>query len=112
GLVLVIPSLIAVTMSRNVLLCTALLIPTSMFLNFAFSPSVALGQKFIPNHLGLASGITMGLASSFGGVISPMLGKVADNMGIPVVMWILVGIAAAACLSSFFVPDAPENVEA
>ena len=112
GLVLVIPSLIAVTISRNVLLCTALLIPTSMFLNFAFSPSVALGQKFIPNHLGLASGITMGLASSFGGVISPMLGKVADNMGIPVVMWILVGIAAAACLSSFFVPDAPENVEA
>lgn len=112
GLVLVIPSLIAVTLSRNVLLCTALLIPTSMFLNFAFSPSVALGQKFIPNHLGLASGITMGLASSFGGVISPMLGKVADNMGIPVVMWILVGIAAAACLSSFFVPDAPENVEA
>lgn len=112
GLVLVIPSLIAVTMSRNVLLCTALLIPTSMFLNFAFSPSVALGQKFIPNHLGLASGITMGLASSFGGVISPMLGKVADNMGIPVVMWILVAVAVAACISSFFVPDAPEHVEA
>ena len=112
GLVLVIPSLIAVTLSRNVLLCTALLIPTSMFLNFAFSPSVALGQKFIPNHLGLASGITMGLASSFGGVISPMLGKVADNMGIPVVMWILVAVAVAACIYSFFVPDAPENVEA
>ena len=112
GLVLVIPSLIAVTLSRNVLLCTALLIPTSMCLNFAFSPSVALGQKFIPNHLGLASGITMGLASSFGGVISPMLGKVADNMGIPVVMWILVAVAVAACISSFFVPDATEHVEA
>jgi len=110
GLVLVIPCLIAVTTSRNVLLCTALLVPTAMFLNFAFSPSVALGQKFVPNHLGLASGITMGLASSFGGVVSPMLGKVADNAGIPVVMWILVAIAIAACISSFFVPDAPPEV--
>lgn len=111
GLVLMIPCLIGVTMSRNVVLSTALLIPTSMFLNFAFSPSVALGQKFIPNHIGLASGITMGLASSFGGVISPLLGKVADNTSLPVVMWILVGIAAAACVFSFFVPDAPPEIQ-
>ena len=112
GLVLMIPCLIAVTVSRNVLLCTLLLIPTAMFLNFAFSPSVALGQKFIPNHIGLASGITMGLASSFGGVVSPMLGKVADNTSIPVVMWILVAIAVAACAFSFFVPDAPPELAA
>ena len=110
GLVLMIPCLIAVTMSRNVLLSTAMLIPTAVFLNFAFSPSVALGQKFIPNHIGLASGITMGLASSFGGVVSPMLGKVADNTSLPVVMWILVAIAVAACVFSFFVPDAPPEL--
>ena len=112
GLVLMIPCLIAVTMSRNVLLCTFMLVPTAVFLNFAFSPSVALGQKFIPNHIGLASGITMGLASSFGGVVSPLLGKVADNTSVPVVMWILVGIAVAACVFSFFVPDAPPEVAA
>lgn len=107
GLVLVIPCLIAVTMSRSVALSTLLLIPTAMFLNFAFSPSVALGQKFVPNHLGLASGITMGLASSFGGVVSPMLGRVADTAGLPVVMWILVVLTAVACVASYFVPDAP-----
>ena len=112
GLVLVIPCLIAVTMSRSVASSTLLLIPTAMFLNFAFSPSVALGQKFVPNHLGLASGITMGLASSFGGVVSPMLGKVADNVGIPVVMWILVAVACVACVASFFVPDAPPAISA
>lgn len=111
GLVLVIPCLIAVTLSRSVALSTLLLIPTAMFLNFAFSPSVALGQKFVPNHLGLASGITMGLASSFGGVVSPMLGKVADNVGIPVVMWILVAVACVACVASFFVPDAPPALQ-
>jgi hypothetical protein len=52
----------------------------------------------------------MGLANSFGGVVSPMLGKVADTAGLPVVMWILVGLTALACVASFFVPDAPEAV--
>ncbi|MBR5001238.1 MAG: MFS transporter, partial [Firmicutes bacterium] len=88
-----------------------LLVPCAVFLNFAFSPSVALGQKFVPNHLGLASGITMGLANSFGGVVSPMLGKVADTAGLPVVMWILVALAALACVASFFVPDAPPAIK-
>ena len=109
GLVLVIPSLICLTLSRNVMLSTFLLIPSSMFLNFAFSPSVALGQKFVPNHLGLASGITMGLAASFGGVVSPVLGKVADTVGLMAVMWILIALAVIACVASFFVPDAPET---
>lgn len=112
GLILVVPCLTAVTLSRNVLLSTILLVPTAMFLNFAFSPSVALGQKFVPNHLGLASGITMGLASSFGGVVSPMLGKIADHAGLPVVMWILIVISAVACAASFFVPDAPPETQA
>ncbi len=111
GLLLMIPCLIAVTLSRNVILSTAMLIPTAMFLNFAFSPSVALGQKLIPNHIGLASGITMGLASSFGGVVSPMLGNVADHMGLPIVMWILVVLAVLACIGSFFVPDAPPEIQ-
>lgn len=107
GLVLVIPSLICLTLSRNVMLSTFLLIPCAMFLNFAFSPSVALGQKFVPNHLGLASGITMGLAASFGGVVSPVLGKIADTVGLMAVMWILIALAVVACIASFFVPDAP-----
>ena len=54
----------------------------------------------------------MGLANSFGGVVSPMLGKVADNAGIPVVMWILVALAVVACIGSFFVPDAPPEIHA
>lgn len=110
GLLFAAPCLAAVALSRSVGLSTFLLIPTAVFLNFAFSPSVALGQKFVPNHIGLASGITMGLASSFGGMISPMLGKIADNAGLPVVMWILVGLTVLAWAASLFVPDAPPVV--
>lgn len=110
GLVCLIPCLAIITMSRNPAFVTFMLVPAAVSLNMAFSPSVALGQKFVPNHLGLASGITMGLASSVGGVVSPMLGKVADNggqTGVITVLWILVTLAALAAAASFFVPDAP-----
>lgn len=111
GLVMYIPCLLVIIFSRWVGLSTIMLIPLAMSLNLAFSPSVALGQKLLPNHVGLASGITMGLASSFGGVISPILGKVGDAQGLPTVLWILVGVAVVACVGSFFVPDAPEAVK-
>lgn len=112
GLVLYIPCLITVILSRSVAFSTLMLIPLAMCLNLAFSPSVALGQKLVPNHVGLASGITMGLASSFGGVISPALGKLGDSQGLPTVLWVLVGCAVLACLGSFLVPDAPDAVHA
>ena len=112
GLILLIPCLTIVTLSRSVWLSTLMLVPTAMSLNLAFSPSVALGQKFVPNHLGLASGITMGLAASFGGIMSPLLGKVGDHFGLITVLWILVGLAALAAVASFFVPDAPPAVHA
>ena len=112
GLILYIPCLIVVILSRSVLFSTFMLIPLAMCLNLAFSPSVALGQKLVPNHVGLASGITMGLASSFGGVISPALGKLGDSQGLPTVLWVLVGCAVLACLGSFLVPDAPDSTHA
>ena len=110
GLILLIPCLAVVTLSRSVWLSTLMLVPTAMSLNLAFSPSVALGQKFVPNHLGLASGITMGLAASFGGIMSPLLGKVGDHFGLITVLWILVGLACIAAVASFFVPDAPPAI--
>ena len=101
GLTLLIPCLAIVTLSRSVWLSTLMLVPTAMSLNLAFSPSVALGQKFVPNHLGLASGITMGLAASFGGVMSPLLGKIGDHFGLITVLWILVGLACIAAVVQF-----------
>lgn len=112
GLTLYVPCLFVLSRSPSVVFSTLMLIPTAMALNLAFSPSVALGQKFVPNHIGLASGITMGLASSFGGVMSPVLGKVADARGVSFVLTILVGLACVAAAASYLVPDAPPAITA
>lgn len=43
-----------------------------------FSLQVTLAQDYLPNRVGTAGGVTLGLAVSVGGVASPAVGAVAD----------------------------------
>ena len=76
------PLLILFLNIKNPILATIILIPLGFFLYMPYSPMVALGQKYLPNHLGLASGITLGLGVTMGGLVSPILGYVSDTHGI------------------------------
>jgi FSR family fosmidomycin resistance protein-like MFS transporter len=51
-------------------------------LSAPFGPMVVLGQSYLPHRVGLASGITLGLAFSFGGLTTPLLGWIADHHGL------------------------------
>lgn len=51
----------------------------AMFLPFA--PQVTLAQDYLPNRPGTASGVTLGLAMSVGGIASPLFGYLADHFG-------------------------------
>ncbi|MGI5446454.1 hypothetical protein ACQEVM_11950 [Streptomyces sp. CA-243310] len=52
------------------LAATALYVP--------FSLQVTLGQDYLPTRMGTASGVTLGLTVSIGGVASPLIGALAD----------------------------------
>lgn len=56
-------------------LCVAL---TSAGLYVPFSLQVTLGQDYLPSRIGTASGITLGLTVSIGGLASPLIGGLAD----------------------------------
>ena len=43
---------------------------------------VVMGQEYLPNSVGTASGVTLGLAVTIGGITAPVLGHVADLYGI------------------------------
>jgi FSR family fosmidomycin resistance protein-like MFS transporter len=43
---------------------------------------VVLAQEYLPNRMGVASGVTLGLAVSLGGVASPVLGAIGDAHGL------------------------------
>ena len=51
---------------------------TSAGLYVPFALHITLGQDFLPRRLGTASGVTLGLAVSVGGVAAPGLGALAD----------------------------------
>ncbi|MGW6397919.1 MFS transporter [Streptomyces sp. NPDC055134] len=56
-------------------LCVAL---TSAGLYVPFSLHITLGQDYLPRRVGTASGVTLGLAVSVGGIASPVIGALAD----------------------------------
>jgi FSR family fosmidomycin resistance protein-like MFS transporter len=65
-----------------------------------FSLQVTLGQDYLPSRVGTASGVTLGLTVSVGGLASPVLGAIADAsslqtaltplIALPVVSWLFV----------------------
>ena len=61
---------------------TPLLFVTGMAVISSFSVTVVMGQEFLPNRIGIASGVTLGLAIGLGGLAAPLLGLVADAHGI------------------------------
>ena len=69
-----------------------------------FYPSaVAVGMSYVPQHLGMASGLTYGVAICLGGVAEPFLGMAGDAFGLTPVMLTLAAIALAAALLSVVV---------
>ncbi|MFC8861477.1 MFS transporter [[Kitasatospora] papulosa] len=50
----------------------------SVGLYVPFSLQVTLGQDYLPSRVGTASGITLGLTVSIGGLAAPVLGALAD----------------------------------
>ncbi|MFI6207986.1 MFS transporter [Streptomyces sp. NPDC051041] len=51
---------------------------TSAGLYVPFSLHITLGQDFLPRRVGTASGVTLGLTVSVGGLAAPVLGALAD----------------------------------
>jgi FSR family fosmidomycin resistance protein-like MFS transporter len=56
---------------------------------------VTLGQEYLPERVGLASGVTLGLAVTVGGVAAPILGSVIDRHGFAAAFTIAAVLALA-----------------
>ena len=92
GLTLFLPVLIFV---NDVQIAMLLLIPIGLMLSGTYSPAIVLGQSYLPNRVGLSSGVTLGVAVAIGGGAAPIIGRIADLYGI----WY--SLASIACLPIF-----------
>lgn len=76
----------------------AMLIGVALFI--PFSVFVMLGQDYLPNRIGTASGVTVGLAVSVGGLFSPLLGWLADTTSLRLTITVLMVLPALGLLFS------------
>ncbi len=97
GLLCLTTLLPVLVMVDNAQLATLLLVPVGFSLFATYSPTIVLGQRYLPNRIGLSSGVTLGLAVAIGGGAAPFIGKLADLYGV----W--VALSSVACLPIFIV---------
>ena len=71
---------------------------TSVGLYVPFSLQVTLGQDYLPSRVGTAGGITLGLAVSIGGLVSPLVGVLADAVSLQVALMPLIVMPGVAWL--------------
>jgi FSR family fosmidomycin resistance protein-like MFS transporter len=83
---------------------TALLVGVGFLVIANFSITVVMGQEYLPNRLGLASGITLGAAIGFGGLAAAALGALADATSLQTTMWTIALVPLPALLLAWTLP--------
>ncbi|WP_042381979.1 MFS transporter [Streptacidiphilus melanogenes] len=78
---------------------------TGAALNVPFAVLVKLGQDYLPTRPGTASGVTLGLAVSVGGLLAPVLGLIAQSHGPRGALLALCAVPPAALLLGLLLPE-------
>jgi FSR family fosmidomycin resistance protein-like MFS transporter len=90
--------------------------PLSLALGFAFAfllggaltsgaaALIVLGQDYLPNRMGTASGVTLGIAVSVGGIFSPVLGIIGDRWGLHTSLVAIVALLTLSFILGFWMP--------
>jgi len=99
------PLLFLMLQTNNSVIALVLVALAGASMNSSAGTLVAMGQATMPNRIGLATGITLGLAVSVGGVFAPLIGLVGDNFGLITAMYTIVGITFVAWLLTLILPE-------
>jgi len=100
GFVLTAPAMAGLVLSTSLPLVLVFVALTGIGTFMPFSVFVILSQDYLPNRIGTASGVTIGLAVSIGGLFSPLLGWLADSTSLRFTLSTLIALPILALLLS------------
>jgi FSR family fosmidomycin resistance protein-like MFS transporter len=75
-----------------------------------FSVTVVMGQEYLPSRLGIASGVTLGLAIGFGGLGAALLGVLADATSLRTALEVVAILPLPALALAMALPEGREHL--
>ena len=87
---IIVPAMCLLVNSSQLWLATLLLLPVAFSFCPGHSPIVVLGQTYLGKNVGFASGVTLGLSTTVGGLLSPVVGWGADLWGVQTALQMLI----------------------
>ncbi len=73
---------------------------------------VVIGQEYLPQRIGIAAGVTLGLSVTIGGFAAPFFGWIGDSRGLVPVFATATAFGVLALLASFTMPKPAHVVRA
>ena len=105
GYLLALPGLLGLVLAPGLTIAFLAAVVCGIGIYIPFSVHTTLGQEYLPNRLGTASGVTLGLAVSAGGIVAPALGALADTHGLRTALAALCVFPITALLISTRLPE-------
>lgn len=105
GLAFTVPMMIGFVLATEWHVALIFVALTGLAVSVPFSVFVVLGQDYLPNRIGTASGVTVGLTVTIGGLFNPILGAIADSTSLHFTLVVLVGLPVLAFVLSLFMRD-------
>lgn len=105
GFALAIPAMAGLALAQHWVVALVFVAISGVTVFMPFAVFVILGQDYLPNRIGIASGVTVGVAVTVGGLFSPLLGWIADATDLRVTFGILAGLTVLAVALTFLLRE-------
>lgn len=105
GFIASFPALGGMLLSPGPVLATVFVIFLGIALYLPFSVIIMLGQDYLPTRIGTASGVTVGLPMTVGGLFAPLVGTLADHTSLPFALTTLLVVPIIAIIVTLFLKD-------
>jgi MFS transporter, FSR family, fosmidomycin resistance protein len=88
--------LLLIFVNSRIFVAAIMLLPIGIAVAAANSVVVVMAQDYLPNRIGLAAGVTLGLSMTIGGMLTPVLGTIADHYGLTAAMLLVALVPSLA----------------
>ena len=105
GYLIFLPSVLVFIFVPNIWGFFGAMIPMAFGVFSQYGPITVLGQKYLAKNAGFASGITLGLGITLGGLVAPYVGHIADIYDVQTALMTLIPVGAIGLLMSFWLKE-------